>query len=114
MIIRLTFALGKAKFDTSWLVGLQDFPLLGAREALSAENFLEKRKSMVFLSLFLDLMLMFGGWSGGTLAAGAENEVSQNGGPHTVHGHLPGPGEHGTHHHHQTHGHVGGGIGGGD
>ena len=60
---------------------------------------------MIFLSLLMDLMLMFGGavTNGATL----DNGVNQS--AHTVHGHLPGGGNghNGTSHlHHGQHGHT--------
>lgn len=59
---------------------------------------------MIFLSLFLDLLLAFGGTAAFATAEG--DPVLQ--GAHRTHGHLPGPGDdHGnTHEHHGRHGHT--------
>ncbi len=70
---------------------------------------------MIFLSLFLDLMLMLGG-----AGAFATDDSGQVFGPaeHRTHGHLPGPpdGHDGdTHLHHGQHGHsVTGAVAGGN
>ena len=62
---------------------------------------------MIFLSLFLELLLLLGG--GRADFAALDNGVGQA--AHTIHGHLPGPsdGHAGTSHlHHGQHGHLGG------
>jgi len=66
---------------------------------------------MLFLSLFMDLMLLFGGPASIDLAASAGGTVEQ----HATHGHLPGAtdGHNGTTHlHHGQHGHGVGPSGG--
>lgn len=65
---------------------------------------------MVFLSLFLDLMFMFGG---GSLAV-IDTQSSAVTGVHRIHGHLPGPQDghddgSTPHDHHGQHGHTAGG-----
>jgi hypothetical protein len=66
---------------------------------------------MPFLSLFLELMLMFGG-SGGVAVINTQSV--DDGGVHRIHGHLPGPQDghddgSTPHAHHGQHGHTAGG-----
>ncbi len=63
---------------------------------------------MIFLSLLMDLMLMFGG--AGAFATTDVDQAVVNTDPHRTHGHLPGPpldnGHVGDSHlHHGQHGH---------
>ncbi len=69
---------------------------------------------MVFLSLLLDLMWLFGGSAVDLTASAADSGVEQP--AHTIHGHLPGPVDPhfrstADHRHHGQHGHSTGGSG---